>query len=87
MSIESVIHSNHLILCRPLLLPSVFPSIRVSSSESALHIWWLKYRSFRLGVNILMLSGHRRDNSCFYWLQAGPVREKKRINLQQLWKQ
>ena len=87
MSIESVIHSNHLILCRPLLLPSVFPSIRVSSSESALHIWWLKYWSFRLGVNILMPSGHRRDNSCFYWLQAGSVRQKKRINLQQLWKQ
>ena len=47
MSIESVMPSNHLILCRPLLLlPSLFPSIRVFSSESALHIRWPKYWSF-----------------------------------------
>ena len=47
MSIESVKPSNHPILCRPLLLsPSVFPSIRVFSNESALHIRWLKYWSF-----------------------------------------
>ena len=47
MSAESVIPSNHLILCRPLLLPpSIFPSIRVSSNESALHIRWPKYWSF-----------------------------------------
>ena len=48
MSIESVISSNHLILCRPLLLPSVFPSIRVFSNESALHIRWPKYWSFSI---------------------------------------
>ena len=47
MSIEPVMPSNHLILCLPLLLlPSVFPSIRVFSSESALHIRWGKYWSF-----------------------------------------
>ena len=47
MSIVSVIASNHLILCRPLLLlPSIFPSIRVFSNESALHIKWPKYWSF-----------------------------------------
>ena len=47
MSIESVMPSNHLILCRPLLLlPSIFPSIRVFSNESALHIRWSKYWSF-----------------------------------------
>ena len=47
MSIESVMPSNHLILCRPLLLlPSIFPSIRVFSSESALCIRWPKYWSF-----------------------------------------
>ena len=47
MSIESVMPSNHLILCRPLLLlPSIFPSIRVFSNESALHIRWPKYWSF-----------------------------------------
>ena len=46
-SIESVMPSNHLILCHPLLfLPSIFPSIRVFSDESALHIRWPKYWSF-----------------------------------------
>ena len=46
-SIQLVMPSNHLILCRPLLLlPSIFPSIRVFSNESALHIWWPKYCSF-----------------------------------------
>ena len=46
MSIESVMPSSHLILCRPLLLPSVLPSIRVFSNELALHISWPKYQSF-----------------------------------------
>ena len=47
MSIKSVMPLNHLILCHPvLLLPSIFPSIRVFSSESALHIRWPKYWSF-----------------------------------------
>ena len=47
MSIKSVIPSNHLILCRPLLLlPSIFPSIRVFSNESVLCIKWPKYRNF-----------------------------------------
>ena len=47
MSIELVMPSNHLILCRPLhLLPSIFPSIRVFSNESALRIRWPKYWSF-----------------------------------------
>ena len=49
MSIELVMPSNHLILCRPLLLlPSIFPSIRVFSSESVLHIRWPKYWSFNI---------------------------------------
>ena len=49
MSIESVMPSNHLILCRPLLLPpSIIPSIRVFSSESALCIRWPKYWSFSI---------------------------------------
>ena len=47
-SIESVMPSNHLILCCPFLLPSIFPSIRVSSNELALHIRWLKYWSFSI---------------------------------------
>ena len=52
MSIESVMPSNHLILCCPLLLlPSVFPRIRVFSNESALHIKWPKYWSFSFNIN------------------------------------
>ena len=50
-SIESVMPSNHLILCRPLLLPSIFPSIRVFSNESALRIRWLKYWSFSFSIS------------------------------------
>ena len=52
MSIESVMPSNHLILCCPLLLlPSIFPSIRVFSNESALHIRWPKYWSFSFNIS------------------------------------
>ena len=47
-SIESVMLSNHLIFCRSLLLPLIFPSIRVFSNESFLHIRWPKYRSFNI---------------------------------------
>ena len=49
MSVELVMPSSHLILCRPfLLLPSIFPSIRVFSNESVLHIMWPKYWSFSI---------------------------------------
>ena len=52
MSIESVMPSNHLIFCRPLfLLPITFPSIRVFSNESALHIRWPKYWSFSFSIS------------------------------------
>ena len=52
MSIESVMPSNHLILCRPLLLlPSIFPRIRVFSNESVLHIRWPKYWSFNFNIS------------------------------------
>ena len=52
MSIVSVMSSNHLILCGPLLLlPSIFPSIRVFSNESALHIGWPKYWSFSFNIS------------------------------------
>ena len=51
MFIESVMPSNHLILCRPLVLPSIFPSIRVFSNESVLHIKWPKYWSFSFSVS------------------------------------
>ena len=52
MSIESVMPSNHLILCCPLfLVPSIFPSIRVFSNESVLHIRWPKYWSFSFHIS------------------------------------
>ena len=52
MSVESVMPSNHLILCYPLLLPpSIFPSIRVFSNESVLHIRWPKYYNFSFSIN------------------------------------
>ena len=53
MSIESVMASNHLILCRPLLLlPPIYPIIRVFSNESALRIRWPKYRSFSFNISL-----------------------------------
>ena len=52
VSIESVMPFHHLILCHPLLLlPSIFPSIRVFSSESVLHIKWPRYRSFSFSIS------------------------------------
>ena len=51
MSTESVMPSNHLILCHPLLLRSIFPSIRVFSSESVHHIRWAKYWSFSFSIS------------------------------------
>ena len=70
MSIESVMLSNHFILCHPLLLlPSIFPSIRVFSSESALCIRWSKYWSFSIRAG--------NGSSQFSWglpdKNAGPV--------------
>ena len=53
MFIESVMPSNHLILCHPLLLlPSIVPSIRVFSNESVLHIRWPKFWSFSFNINL-----------------------------------
>ena len=51
MSIGSVMSSYYLILCRSLLLPSIFPSIRVFSNESVLHIRWTKYWSFSFNIS------------------------------------
>ena len=51
MSIELIMPSNHLILCHPLLLPSIFPSIRVFSNESVLCIRWPKYWNFSFSIN------------------------------------
>ena len=51
MPIESVMPSNHLILCRLLLLPSIFPSIRIFSNESTLHIRWPEYWGFSFNIS------------------------------------
>ena len=65
MSIESVMPSNHLILCHSLLLlPSIFPSIRVFSNESALHIRWPKYWSFSFNISP---SNEHQDWSSLGW--------------------
>ena len=51
MSIASVMPSNHLVLCHPLLLlPSIFPSIRIFSNKSVLHMRWPKYWSFSINI-------------------------------------
>ena len=58
ISIESVMLSNHLIFCHPLLLlPSIFPSIKIFSNESILHIRWPKYWSFRFSIRPNEYSG------------------------------
>ena len=65
MSIESVMPSNHLSFCHPLLFPpSIFPSIRVFSNESALCIRWLKYWSFSLSLSLSL-------SFSFQWLPLG----------------
>ena len=51
MPIESVMPSNHLILCHPLLLPSIFPTIRVFSNKSVLRIRWPKYQNFSFSIS------------------------------------
>ena len=67
-SIESVMPPNHLILCRPLLLlPSIFPSIRVFSNESVLHIRWPEYWSFSFSISPSSeCSLH--SVKCCYWI-------------------
>ena len=68
MSIESVMASNHLILCHPLLLlPSVFPSIRVFYNESVLCIRWPKYWSFRVSASASVLPVNIQDPFPLGW--------------------
>ena len=81
MSIELVVPSNYLILCCPLLPPSVFPSIRVFSSESVLHIRWLKYWSFSFNISpsneYSVLISFRKD-----WLDLLAVQQTLKSLLQ-----
>ena len=81
-SIESVMPSNHLILCHPLLLlPSIFPSIRVFSKESALQIRWPKYGSFTFSISpsneYSGLTSLCKGNQ----LSSGKIRELKDLSL------
>ena len=65
MSIKSLMPSNHLILCHPLLLlPSVFPSIRVFSNESVLHIRWPKYWGFSFSIS----PSNEHPGLIFFWI-------------------
>ena len=81
MPIESVMPSNHLILCRPLLLPpSIFPSIRVFSNESALRIMWPKYWSF--SFNISPSNEHPGLIFRMYWLDLRAVQGTLKTLLQ-----
>ena len=76
MSTESVMPSNHLILCWPLLLPpSIFPSIRVFSSESVLHIRWMQ--SSHLNAEFQRIS--RRDKKAFLSDQCKEIEENNRM--------
>ena len=72
MSITSVMPSNHLIISRPLLPPSIIPSIRVFSNESVLHIRWPKYWSFSFSINFTCIQikynfclKESSDSSCY----------------------
>ena len=74
-SIESVMPSNHLILCRPLLLPSIFPSIRVFTNQSVLHIRWPKYAcDLFISLNVKLISIEKRAKNKYrqniYFLQS-----------------
>ena len=81
MSIESVMSSNHLILCYPLFLPSVFPSIRVFSNESLLHITRPKYWGFSFSISpsneysglISFRTGEGNGNQLQYFCLENPM--------------
>ena len=81
MSIESVMPSNHLILCHALLLPpSIFPSIKVFSNESALHIRWPKYWSFSFSISPSNeYSGLPRDGRAWWAAVYGVTQSRTRL--------
>ena len=90
MFFESVMPSNHLVLYHPLLLPSIFPSIRVFSSESALCIRWPKYWSFSFSIS----PSNEYSRLISFWVdwfdllavQGTPSVKSKRIVWSNLWK-
>ena len=76
MSIESVMPSNHLILCHPLLLPSILPSIRIFFSESVLRIKWPKYWSFSFSLFIHSSQWIFRTDFIQDWLVWSPCNQR-----------
>ena len=83
MSIELVVPSSHLILCLPLLLlPSIFPSIRVFSNELALHIRWPNYWSFSFNISPSFQWTPRTDSSRMDWLDLLAVQGTPKSLLQ-----
>ena len=82
MSIKSMMPSNHLILCHPLLLPSIFPSIRVFSNESVLRIRWPKYWSFSFSISP-SIEYSRLISFRIDWLDLLMVQETLKSLLQQ----
>ena len=89
MSIESVIPSNYFTLCHPLILPSIFPSIRVFSNESALRTRWPKYWSFSIsssseysGLNSFRIDCQEPVNSVRAWLVP---KSQVQSHVQSLW--
>ena len=82
MSIESVMPSNHLVLCRPLLfLSAIFPSISVFPNESVLHIKWPKYRSFSFSISL-----SNEYSGLISWKSTvdntqNPINNRTRLNL------
>ena len=76
MSIESVMPSNHLILCHPLLLPtSIFPNIRVFSNESVLPIRWAKYWSFSFNISPLAFLNVQLNVRCMHLIAAMKLKD------------
>ena len=79
MSIESVMPSHHLILCCPLLLPSIFPSIRVFFNEPTLFIRWLKYWSFSFSI-----SPSNEYSGMISWIKMTDLLKGSLVDLTQL---
>jgi len=89
MSIASVMPYNHLVLCHPLLLPSIFPSIRVFSSQSAVCIRWPKYWSFSFSISpsneYSGLISFKIQWSCFVSLGCWYMTSRVILHLRVLW--
>ena len=94
MSIELVMPPSHLILCRPLLLPSILSSIRVFSNESVLHIRWPKYWRFSFSISLIsfrmdwldLLSVQGTLNSPLHYIKTEAIHLSSRIKCVYIYK-